>query len=324
MKTRYCLLLTYLITATALAQAPDANNKLTNYKLQYQQATDDANLSRTALDTHQIELNSAQVKLQSLKTERDKERTQLDELRAAAEKMPTIDFADQISHQNDTVYQAGKNYQLQLEQVKTIQESISEHKTRYAIALEQEKNFKKSITSLLEQQAGAEMQARLQNLNQSKQISVEIRETCSLQITQGACRDQAKAKTERQAAEKGALVMVESVTEIKNFNMSKDEIRSRVKVQLSDLQVTRDHYDLTADKTGWTIDYAITATVTPVITDAMRQDMKAQVIAEISGGWIPAQFPETLTATPPQTAPVSSKAIPAKNKPQDAKTFWQP
>jgi hypothetical protein len=286
MKVHNLLIIATLLSTSAFA---DDNQPLLDrlgaYKQHYQQASEDANLSRNALETHQIELKSSQSKLQSLKKERDNERTRLDDLREAEEKMPSIDFTDQINRQSDTVSKAGKKYQAQLEHVKATEEKVNDDKTRYAIAVEQEKNIKKSIDSIHEQLASAELQKRLQGINQSKQISVETRETCSVEITPRTCRDQAKTKAERLAAEKGSVVMVESVTEIKNFNMTKDEIKSRVKVRLSNIQVTHDSYDLTADKTGWTVDYAITATVTPVITEEMRKDMKAQIIAEISGGW---------------------------------------
>lgn len=321
MKVLFPLLLASLFSTTALADDQPLHQKLASYKQQYQQASDDANLSRTTLDTQQIELKSAQSKLQSLKSERDNERTRLDELRAAEEKMPSIDFTDQINRQSDAVSKAGKKYQAQLELVKINEEKVNENKTKYAIAVEQEKNIRKSIDGMHEQLASAELQKRLQSINQSKQISVEVRETCSLDITQRACRDQAKTKAERQAAEKGSVVMVESVTEIKNFNMSKDEIKSRVKVRISNIQVTRDNYDLTADKSGWTVDYAITATVTPVMTEDMRQDMKAQIIAEISGGWTPARLPDNKPNTVTRN---DSERTPAKNKQQDVESFWQP
>ena len=71
---------------------------------------------------------------------------------------------------------------------------------------------------------------------------------------------------------------------------------------------------------SWTVDYAITATVTPVMTEDMRQDMKAQIIAEISGGWtprLPDNNPNTITRN-------DSERPSAKNKQQDAESFWQP
>jgi len=316
MKARILLVTAALLSTSVLAEEPLAT-RLETQKQQYQQASDDANLARTALETDQIELKSAQSKLQSFKTERDNERTKLDDLRSAAEKMPTIDFTDQINRQNDAVYKAGRKYQSQLDNVKTLEEKVHEDKTRYAIAAEQQKSLKMSIDSMHEQLAGAELQKRLQGINKSRNINVEVRETCSLQLTQAACRDQAKAKAERQAAEKGSVVMVESVTEIKNFNMTKDEIKSRLKVRISNIQVTRDSYDLTADKTGWVVDYAITATVTPVITEDMRKDMKAQILAELSGDWNPDESEldtEEDTAAPMETEGVVQPIEPGRYK----------
>ena len=293
MKVHNLLIIATLLSTSAFAEDNQPLLvRLGAYKQHYQQADEEADISRTTLQSLQIELKSSQSKLQSLKKERDNERNKLDELRAAEEKMPSIDFTDQINRQSDAVSKAGKKYQAQIEHVKATEEKVNDNKTRYAIAVEQEKNIRQSIDGIHEQLASAELQKRLQDINQSKQISVEVRETCSVEITPRACRDQAKTKAERQAAEKGSVVIVESVTEIKDFNMTKDEIKSRVKVRLSNIQVTRDEKALTSDETAWTISYAITATVTPIITEEMRKEMKAQIIAEVSGGW----NPDTATA----------------------------
>ena len=148
MKVLFPLLLASLFSCTALADDQPLKQKLDAYKQQYQQASEDVNLSRTALNTHQIELKSAQSKLQSLKTERDNERTRLAELRSAEEKMPSLDFTDQINRQSDAVSKVGKKYQAQLEFVKVSEEKANENKTKYAIAVEQEKNIRKSIDGI--------------------------------------------------------------------------------------------------------------------------------------------------------------------------------
>lgn len=297
---KFIVLLVCATWCSAIALAEESlTMRLENHKQQYQQASDTANQARSTLDTSQIELRSAQSRLQTLKKERDTERAKLDELRNTEAKMD-VDLTDQINHQSEIASGVGKKYQSQLGQIKALEEKIQEKKTQYAVAVEQQKSLKSSINGIHEQMASAALQQRLQGINQPRSISVETRETCGADnITQRACRDQAKAKAERQAAEKGSVVMVESVTEIKNFNMTKDEIKSRLKVRLSNIQVTRDDINLTADKSGWVVDYAITATVTPVVTDEMRNEMKAQIMAEISGSWNPD------TSTPPFHTEVS-------------------
>ena len=71
---------------------------------------------------------------------------------------------------------------------------------------------------------------------------------------------------------------------------------------------------MTPDKTGWHVEYEISALVTPAITDQMRNDLKQQVIARVNSGEaftaqpasIPAAAAQQSAYVQPQPVPQSS------------------
>ena len=74
-------------------------------------------------------------------------------------------------------------------------------------------------------------------------------------------------------------MVIDAVTEVKNFNLTKDEVRSRVSARISNIQVFKKTFDLNAEKSGWRVEYGITATVTPAIHDETRSQLKSQIIS---------------------------------------------
>ncbi|MCW8956547.1 MAG: hypothetical protein OQL09_06660 [Gammaproteobacteria bacterium] len=259
-------------------------DQLQDYNRQLQQANDRVSKSKIRYETLKIEQAASQSKLRSLKVTVDDERKKLKDLRAAEEQFPNIDFTDQLSQQRAIWQKANREYLTHSEFVSALDSKINESRTNYDIAVRQQKNIQDSIDNISGQLANTELQKRLRSIQKSKRISIAVRETCSLSVTKDDCRDKARVKAERKASEKGSVVVVESVTEVKNFNLSKDEVRSRVKARISDIKVTKDSYDLTADKSGWVVDYAISALVTPVVTEQMMDDLKKQIILGLSSG----------------------------------------
>ena len=285
MKLLMLLVTALLFSASAVADTNQRQlNKLQDYNEQLQQANDKVSKSKIRYETLKIQQSASQSKSRSLKVVVDEERKKLKDLRAAEEKFPNMDFGDQLSKQRAVWQKANREYLTHTEFVKALGSKINDSHADYNIAIRQQKNIQDSIDNISGNLANNELQKRLRNIQKSKRINIAVRETCSLSVTKDDCRDKARVKAERKASEKGSVVVVESVTEVKNFNLSKDEVRSRVKARISDIRVTRDKYDLTADKSGWVVDYGISALVTPVVTAQMRDDLKNQIILGLNSG----------------------------------------
>ena len=305
-----------IITFVAMgAQANEAAYK------QYQQkkselATVNGELDRAKVgyQSVKIEMNTVNSKLDSLQSDVNAAKAKLDKLRNFEDQNPEMDFSDKIGEQRGIWKKTNQEYLSTKEYIGSLNTKVREYKTQYDIALNKKKNLEATLQRFSDDLAGAQVNEKLKQINKSKRISIKVRETCSLNKTKDQCRDQARVKAERQAAEQGSLVVVDTVTEIKNFNLTKDEARSRVSARVSDIKILKDTFDLTADKSGWQVDYEISALVTPVVTAQMREELKQQAMASLNSGVAPSS-PVVLDASPVQAQSTSKRQL-AKEKQQ--------
>ncbi len=91
------------------------------------------------------------------------------------------------------------------------------------------------------------------------------------------CKERALKAAEQDASEKGSIVFVNSFTEIKNFKLSKEEVRSEVSATLSNKEVVSQK--MIGEAEGW--ESVIKAKVEPVIGDSLRDQMAEGTTAEI-------------------------------------------
>jgi hypothetical protein len=200
----------------------------------------------------------------------------------AQDQSPGVDFSDKIDSQRSEWRKSNKLFLSQKEYVRLLQDKVAEDKIQYKVTQQRIDNLQYSIKGIVQSMADTELNKQLRSMSQPKQIKVSSVETCSLTVTKDDCLDKARVRAERDAAERGSLVVVDAVTEVKNFNLTKDEVRSRVSARISNIQVFNKKYDLTADKTGWRVEYGITATVTPAIHNEMRNQLKQQIVSSLS------------------------------------------
>ena len=281
------------------AQASDEELRLLQAKMQELKAVNlEIDKANMGYSTAQIELNTAQSKLGRLKSRVEVERETLDELRDTEAKFPDIDLSDKINAQRSAWRTANKAYLSEQEYVRVLSDKAAQDKKTYDIAVSKREGLQRTIDRMSNDLAEKQLNTELANIRKPQNIRVSAVETCSLSMTKDACMDKARIKAERDAAERGSLVVVDTVTEVKNFNLTKDEARSRVSARISDIRIIKQTYDLTPDKTGWRVEYEISALVTPAITDQMRNELKQNIIASLG------------TATTMQTtAPSSGRAV---------------
>lgn len=242
--------------------------------------------------TKKVELEATESKIRRLKRDAQTERRTLDNLIKAQEKPSGSDYSEQIESQRQEWRKVNKLYLSQKEYVRILYDKVSDEKIQYEVTRQKVENLQHSINSLLDAAANTEIDRRLKDLKKSQIVRVETVEICSLPVTKDKCIEKARIRAERDAAEQGSLVVVDAVTEVKNFNLTKDEARSRVSARLSNINVFKKSYDLTADKTNWRVEYGFTATVTPAINEGMRNQLKQQTIATYIAG-LNLQFLET-------------------------------
>jgi len=122
------------------------------------------------------------------------------------------------------------------------------------------------------------------------------------QLTLSQCRQASQKNAELRASELGSVVVVDSMTEVKNFKLSKEELRSVVSATLSDVQILEQKL---VDEQYYQT--KISATVVPAISPTLRQQMhksaRAEVVSKAGGPLDYSMAGTALLSPPPSEAP---------------------
>ncbi len=128
------------------------------------------------------------------------------------------------------------------------------------------------------------LEQRVKELKVSRQVTAEAVVACGEESV-STCRERAKKQAERNASESGSVVLVQSMTQIQNFKLTEEKVRSEVSARLSNIEIL---------EKGWKGDESyrvkISAMVTPSITGTLRNEVKETVQSELAavvGGYAP-------------------------------------
>lgn len=151
--------------------------------------------------------------------------------------------------------------------------------TKYADFLRLQKSFERDVDRVVDTQ----LQERLRVLQVKKEVTVTEKVACG-DDSIPVCKERSKKAAELKASETGSVVFVNSLTEVKNFKLSKEDIRSEVQATLSNKVFSNQHM---VGETEY--ETTITANVEPVIGDSLREQMAGAVrsqVYDIIGGRI--------------------------------------
>lgn len=115
---------------------------------------------------------------------------------------------------------------------------------------------------------------KLYSMQQNVVVAAEATVFCGDDVTPRDCRKKALAKADRKALEQGSVIVVESITEVKNFQLSYDEVHSEFKAKLSNRKILTD----TPAVGQHTI--SISTEVTPMMTSALKESINSSASLE--------------------------------------------
>lgn len=127
-----------------------------------------------------------------------------------------------------------------------------------------------------------QVEERIRRMQVSKTVETTGVASCE-EVKVSECKQLSLKNAELKASEMGSVVVVDSLTEVKNFKLTKEELRSEVRATLSNKEVLKQQMinDSTAFETK------IRATVVPAIGTSLRQELKgatkSEVIARVGG-----------------------------------------
>lgn len=148
---------------------------------------------------------------------------------------------------------------------------------KYAEFLRLQKSMERDVDRVVD----SHLHGHLAVLQTKKTVTATDRVPCG-DDSIPVCKERSKKAAELKATEMGSVVFVNSLTEVKNFKLSKEELRSEVQASLSNKVFTNQHVVGDAE-----YETTITADVEPVIGDRLREQVaegiRFQVYDKVGG-----------------------------------------
>lgn len=147
----------------------------------------------------------------------------------------------------------------------------SEASGQYAEFLRLQKSFERDVNRVVD----VHVDEQIRTLQVSKEVEVTERVPCG-EDSIPVCKERSKKAAEQKATERGSVVFVNSFTEVKNFKLSKESLRSEVQATLTNKVFTNQHM---VGETEY--ETTIKATVVPAISDSLREQMAGAIRSEV-------------------------------------------
>ncbi len=141
----------------------------------------------------------------------------------------------------------------------------------------EEEHAKAAYLSRFEPVAEGVAKARIDEYKKPQEVTESASVACG-DLSVADCKTKSREEAERKAVERGSVIVVDSITEINNLTLTKDKARSEVRGTITNRQVLESK--LIADDTAAYT--SIKATVTPGITESLRNDVLQSVRADMS------------------------------------------
>jgi hypothetical protein len=223
----------------------------------------------------QADKRSAISSIRRLEGESEQARSKLEKLQAFDRDNPGMISREQVvaaEDQNRNAFRALKEARERKSAAEARINALSvDASAKYAEFLRLQKSFERDVDRVVDVQ----LQERLAVLQVKKEISATERVACG-DDSIPVCKERSKKAAELKASEMGSVVFVNSLTEVKNFKLSKEELRSEVQATLSNKVFSNQHM---VGETEY--ETTITANVEPVIGDTLREQMAGAIRSKV-------------------------------------------
>jgi hypothetical protein len=223
----------------------------------------------------QADKRAATASIRRLEGESEQARTKLEKLQAFDRDNPGTISREQVvaaEDQNRQAFSALKTAREKKSGADARINSLSvDSSAKYAEFLRLQKSFERDVGRVVDTQ----LQERLRVLQVKKEVSVTERVACG-DDSIPVCKERSKKAAELKATEMGSVVFVNSLTEVKNFKLSKEELRSEVQATLSNKTFSNQHM---VGETEY--ETTITANVEPAIGDTLREQMALGIRSQV-------------------------------------------
>jgi hypothetical protein len=234
-----------------------------------------------AITAKQGEIDSTKASLSRLQAENDRAASRLATLQDVERKNPESIQPEKLraaEDENRRTYRALSDARTRIGKLESelidVRSSVVQENADFE---QSRRSYESQIDSLTDR----EVEARIRAFQVKKTTEASGTASCD-QLTLSACRQLSQKNAELKASEQGSVVVIDSMTEVRNFKLSKEELRSVVSATLSDVRVldqklVNEQYYQTR----------ISATVVPAISPTLRQQLRdgarSELVAKAGG-----------------------------------------
>ncbi len=268
----------------ALAQraesAPAELSELRGMRGQLDGKLKNLNATRRAIDEKQSQLSTTRESIARLQADNDRARAKLKQLRDVEDANPdsiqpaTMNAAVNDNRETFARVAAAKAKVGKLEgELLDLRGGLNQQSAE----IEQ---LRRSYDNALDVATERQVSERIRGMQVKKTATASVSTSCGDNTGLADCKRKSQKDAETKIAEQGSVVLVDSLTEVRNFKLTKEELRSQVSAQLSDVQVDQKP-SMNPDTGSITVLTRISASVTPAINPAFRDQLRSSVRADL-------------------------------------------
>jgi hypothetical protein len=149
---------------------------------------------------------------------------------------------------------------------------------QYAEFQRLQNSFERDMDSVV----NARVDQQIRALQSSKEVTVTARVACGDESPK-ACKEKSAKAAEQAASERGSVVFVTSLTEIKNFKLSKEEVSSEVRATLTNKEILKQQMFGEAEAYETTLKARVDPVIGDNLRDQMAEGIRAEVYAAVGG-----------------------------------------
>lgn len=261
--------------AVPLNVSPDLLHDLRSQRAGLDVKVKELNESTRQVEHAQVDSSSVKAALKLHEAQSKKARAKLEEIQTFVRNNPGELAPDRLRAAEEEHRNAGRVLKDAEEKLAAIESRID---TLSALAIRlytDIKRMQKTYEGDVDREVDRQLQERIRALQVSKVIEVSAQVSCGEEsIT--LCKERSKKAAELKASEQGSVVFVNSLTEVKNFKLTKEELRSEVRATLSDEKILSQSF---VGDSGF--ETKISVRVEPAISESLREQMAGSIRAGI-------------------------------------------
>lgn len=244
---------------------------LDKYEEQYSEYQE----SNTRLQSLIADIQSSETRLNALAKEKINASDTLENLQRIDRENPALGLSDKVKESRERNRKSHELFSNETDNLNELKSQQISFKNDVKGKIHLLNSIRGEIQQVQQNLVAAKAQSQIERFNKTTTVEGYAEVGCGDESPR-QCQSRAKRNAERNATEKGSVVLVDAATNIVDFELAQDDIKTEVQAQLSNVEVL---------KRGWVGDtsymFRIRADVTPIISNNMRHKIEVSIASSL-------------------------------------------